>query len=122
MELLDRVKALCKSKGISLGAMEKEMGISNGASYKWKNSSPSMEMLKKLSSYFGVSIDYLSTGQEKENDQKYYINNETEEMAQEIYQQDKVVFDAYRSAHKDRLIAYAQKLMELEKMEKGDLE
>lgn len=42
--------------------MEKEIGISNGASSKWKSSSPSMEILQKLSSYFEVSVDYLMTG------------------------------------------------------------
>lgn len=62
MTLLERIKLLCKEKGVSQGKMEKEIGISNGASSKWKNSSPSMEILQKLSSYFGVSVDYLMTG------------------------------------------------------------
>lgn len=62
MTLLERVKMLCKEKGISQGKMEKEIGISNGASSKWKSSSPSMEILQKLSSYFGVTVDYLMTG------------------------------------------------------------
>ena len=98
MGLLDRVKALCKLKGISLGTMEKEMGISNGASYKWKNSSPSMEMLNRLSNYFGVSVDYLTTGQEKENELKYYYNDETAEIAQFLFENPnyKVLFDASR--------------------------
>lgn len=62
MTLLERVKMLCKEKGVSQGKMEKEIGISNGASSKWKSSSPSMEILQKLSSYFEVSVDYLMTG------------------------------------------------------------
>ena len=62
MTLLDRVKMLCKKKGVSQGKKEKEIGISNGASSKWKSSSPSMEILQKLSSYFEVSVDYLMTG------------------------------------------------------------
>lgn len=45
--------------------MEKDIGISNGASSKWKNSTPSMEILQKLSNYFEVSIEYLMTGQNK---------------------------------------------------------
>lgn len=47
MTLLDRVKDLCREKGISQGKMEKEIEISNGASSKWKNSSPSLEILQK---------------------------------------------------------------------------
>ncbi len=49
MSLLDRVKLLCKEKGVSQTKMEKEIGISNGASSKWKNSSPSIEIIQKLS-------------------------------------------------------------------------
>ena len=56
MELLDRVKELCRLKGISQGRMEKEIGISNGASAKWKTSSPSLDILKKLSEYFKIVI------------------------------------------------------------------
>lgn len=65
MSLLDRIKILCKEKGVSQSKMEKDINISNGASSKWKNSSPSMEILQKLSIYFEVSIEYLMTGQEK---------------------------------------------------------
>lgn len=65
MSLLDRVKILCKEKSVSQTKMEKDIGISNGASSKWKNSSPSMEILQKLSNYFEVSIEYLMTGQNK---------------------------------------------------------
>lgn len=65
MSLLDRIKTLCKEKGVSQSKMEKDIGISNGASSKWKNSSPSMEILQKLSNYFEVSIEYLMTGQNK---------------------------------------------------------
>ena len=69
MTLLDRVKQLCAANGISQAKLEKEIGISSGASYKWKNSSPSMEVLEKLSKYFGVSVDYLMTGKEKEGEE-----------------------------------------------------
>ena len=42
--------------------MEQDIGISNGASSKWVTSSPSGDVLQKLSSYFNVSINYLVTG------------------------------------------------------------
>ena len=64
MPLLDTVKALCKEKGIAQRKMEQEIGISNGASSKWGKSSPSIDVLQKLSQYFGVSIQYLMTGQD----------------------------------------------------------
>ena len=56
MELLDRVKELCRLKGISQGRMEKEIGISNGASSKWKTSSPSLDILKQ---FYIISSEYI---------------------------------------------------------------
>ena len=62
MALLDNIKLLCKEKGVSQRKMEQDIGISNGASSKWVTSSPSGDVLQKLSSYFNVSINYLVTG------------------------------------------------------------
>lgn len=62
MSLLDRLKQLCKEKGISQSKMEKDIGISHGASSKWKNSSPSIDIVQKLSAYFNVSIESLMAG------------------------------------------------------------
>ena len=66
MDILDRIKKLCKLKGITLSRMEKDIGLSQGAAYKWKNSSPSLEVLEKLSYFFNVSVDYIMSGNEKE--------------------------------------------------------
>ena len=65
MALLDNIKSLCKAKGVSQRKMEQDIGISNGASSKWGSSSPSADVLQKLSSYFGVSINYLVTGKDE---------------------------------------------------------
>lgn len=62
MALLDNIKLLCKEKGVSQRKMEQDIGISNGSSSKWVNSSPSADVLQKLSAYFNVSINYLVTG------------------------------------------------------------
>ena len=50
----------------------------------------------------------------------FYLDDETAKIAQEIKDNDMILFDAYKSTSKDRLIAYAKKLMELERMEKGE--
>ena len=65
MDILERIKNLCKINEISLSKLEQKIGLSRGAIYKWKNSSPSMEALEKLSSFFNVSVDYIMTGEEK---------------------------------------------------------
>ena len=52
--------------------------------------------------------------------QGYYIDEETAKTAQEIYNNDKILFDVYKTADKDKLIAYAKKLSELRKLEEGE--
>ena len=52
--------------------------------------------------------------------QGYYIDEETAKTAQEIYNNDKVLFDVYRTVDKDRLVEFAKKLAELRKLEEGD--
>ena len=51
----------------------------------------------------------------------FYLDEETKETAQEIFENDKILFDAYRSVNKDKLVAFAKKLEELRKMEEGDI-
>lgn len=59
MDLLGRIKDLCKEKGISHRRLEQELGLGNGAISKWIKSSPSSDIVEKLADYFNVSVDYL---------------------------------------------------------------
>lgn len=62
MTLFERIENLRKSKGISQGKLEKELGFSNGSISKWRTSTPTPERLQKIADYFGVTLDYLMTG------------------------------------------------------------
>lgn len=62
MSVYERIEALRKSKNLSQGKLEKELGFSNGSVSKWKNSMPTPERLQKIADYFGVTVDYLMTG------------------------------------------------------------
>jgi len=59
MNLLDRVKELCLENGISQRKLESKLELSNGATSKWGKSSPSADVLQKVSDFFNVSTDYL---------------------------------------------------------------
>lgn len=59
MDFLERLKMLCDEKGVSQRKLEQDLRLSNGSTSKWKNSSPSGDVLRKISEYFNVSIDYL---------------------------------------------------------------
>lgn len=59
MTVYERVAALCKERNISFRQMERNCGLGNSTSSRWKNGYPSGDALIKLSAYFGVSSDYL---------------------------------------------------------------
>jgi len=69
-DIYNRIYGLCQGKGISIGKMCNELGISRGNLTELKMGrikTLKAENLKKISGYFGVSVDYLlGTETEKE--------------------------------------------------------
>lgn len=65
MAFTDNLQALMSAKGISRRRLAKECGISPSAVNSWFNRSAeniSLQTLKKLSDYFGISIEELVRG------------------------------------------------------------
>ena len=118
MTTLEKIRELCVKKGISLKSLERQLGFSNGSLAK--SATIKAERLEKIADYFEVSTDYLMDRTES-TDYIYYLNDETQKVAQEIFENDRVLFDVYRSSDKDRLIEYAKKLKALRDMEKGEI-
>ena len=61
-DLYNRIYALCQSKGVTIGRMCKELGISRGNLTELKMErikTLKPENLTKISGYFGVTVDYL---------------------------------------------------------------
>lgn len=59
MLIYDRIKAICKEKGVSPSSIERKAGLSNGAITKWNTSSPSVKNLKDVADILDVSVDEL---------------------------------------------------------------
>lgn len=59
MTTLDRIKELCKNRGITVKRLEEELEIPNNTIYQWKRISPSLDKIQKVADFFNVSIDYL---------------------------------------------------------------
>lgn len=57
--LLERIKELCKKRGITVSELENRVGFGKNSIYKWKTQSPKIETLQKVAEYFQVSTDYL---------------------------------------------------------------
>lgn len=57
---------LCKERGISIARLEQEVGLGNATIRGWASSSPTVEKLKLVADYFGVTIDELFREPQKE--------------------------------------------------------
>lgn len=57
---------LCEKKGVTAYRIGKETGIATSTFTDWKKgrSTPKQDKLKKIADYFGVTVEYLMTGEE----------------------------------------------------------
>ena len=116
----DRIKTLCKQKGVTVTGTEKELGFARGSLCKVETNKPSVEKVQKLADFFGVTVEYLTTGEENE-EKGYYINPETAELAQTLFENKdlRVLFDAAKDATPEDLQTTYNMLMALKKKERG---
>ena len=124
MTVYERIESLRKERKISQGNLEKELGFSNGSISKWKTSMPKPERLQKIADYFGVTVDYLMTGNESDGKERYYTNDETASIAQEIFDNKalRLLFDAAKDAQPEDLQTVHQMLLALKRKERGDID
>ena len=124
MAVYERIESLRKERKISQGNLEKELGFSNGSISKWKTSMPKPERLQKIADYFGVTVDYLMTGNESDGKERYYTNDETASIAQEIFDNKelRLLFDAAKDAQPEDLQTVHQMLLALKRKERGDID
>ena len=88
---------------------------------------PSLESLSLLAQYFNVSITYLLGRTDKttilpETVGHYYINDETREIAQEVFENPELrtLFHVARDIPPERLKAHIEFMKSLKAQEKGD--
>lgn len=123
--MYEKFEELLKKHNVTAYRVAKETGVTTATLTSWKQGkyTPKLEKLQKIADYFGVDTDYFSDGEEskvKSSNQGYYIDEETAKTAQEIYDNDKILFDVYKTADKERLVEFAKKLAELRKLEEGE--
>lgn len=56
---LEKIRQLCKERGITIADLEKAVKLGNGTIGKWANSYPRADNLKSVADYLGVTTDEL---------------------------------------------------------------
>jgi transcriptional regulator with XRE-family HTH domain len=112
--------------GVKASDVSKATGINQTVFSEWKKgkSRPKDDKRQKIADYFGVSLHYLDTGEEKEGGETYYLNEETREMAQAIFENKelRVLFDAARDSSPEDLQTVHSMLLALKRKEQGNID
>ena len=112
---------LMKEKGVRAADVAKATGIAPQTLSAWKKgeSNPKNDKLQKIADYFGVSLEYLTTG---ETSSGYYYDEDAMEIAQEIYQNKDLhmLFDMTRNASADELRDFAKMIELMQKRERHE--
>lgn len=106
-------RVLCERKGVKPYEVSKATGIATATLSSWKLGKyvPKREKLQVLADYFGVSLEYLESG-DQETEEGYYTDPETAKLAQEILDDPnlRALFSAARDLKPDELQAVATML------------
>ena len=117
---------LLQSYGISAYKFCKDTGISQSTISTWKRKGNLIngEIAKKISDYFNVSVDYIMTGEEKKGGDKYYLNEETAQVAQEIFENKELraLFDVQKDMPPEDLRALHSMALALKRKERVDID
>ena len=115
---------LLQKFGVTTAEVCKATGIGQSTMSNWKSrrNMISGKNAQLIADYFGVSVDYLMTGREKEGGEEYYLNDETMEIAQEIFENPdlKSLFDMSRKMPPERFKAHMEFMKNLYKQETGE--
>lgn len=60
------ISNLCRENGISIARLERETGLGNATIRGWATSSPTVEKLKAVADYFGVTVDELLSDEQSQ--------------------------------------------------------
>lgn len=122
MNSVERVKAICKERKIPISKMERDLGYANGYIGQLKKGVFPADRLQDISEYLGVSAEYLLNGEKKKGGEKYYINEETARVAQEMFENKdlRALYDVQKDMDPEDLRALYNMALALKRKERGD--
>ena len=57
--MVNKIRQLCKESGNTLASLERSLGIGNGVIARWDIHNPTVDRVKAVADFFGVSVDEL---------------------------------------------------------------
>lgn len=112
---------LRQKSGVSVYKVAKAIGESTAMFSNWKAGryTPKADKLQKVADYFGVSLEYLMTGEESDG---YYLNPETAKLAQEMFEDPdmRMLFDLKRDIDPELFKAHIELMRKLYEASKND--
>ncbi|BBF41962.1 phage transcriptional regulator, Cro/CI family [Lachnospiraceae bacterium KM106-2] len=77
---------LLQKFGITAYKVSKATGVTQASLSKWKSgkSTPSSETLQKIANYFGVTVDYLMTGEEPEEKAPFLTTKDERDISKKL--------------------------------------
>lgn len=119
MGLYERIKEVAKVNGYSINRLEKELGYPRSSISKYNKNVPSMEKIQKIADFLNVPITDIT---EEEKTERYYINDETAQVAQEIFENKELraLFDVQKDMNPDDLRALHNMALALKRKERGE--
>lgn len=117
---------LLEEKGLKAADVTRATGIKSPVFSEWKKgkSKPNTEKMIKIANFLGVSVEYLTTGKEPEGEEKYYLNEETAQVAQEIFENKELraLFDVQKDMDPEDLRALHNMALALKRKERGEID
>jgi len=70
--LIDKIRQLAKERGLTIAQVERECDIGRKSIYNWDSNSPSVNKVKRVADFFGITVDELL---KKEGDKADRVEN-----------------------------------------------
>lgn len=117
MDIYERIKDIVQQKGISITALEQDLGYSQGNLGRMMKKDPKISRVQEVADYLGVTVSMLL-----DEDNEYYFDKETAEMADALFRNKemKQLFSAARGRSPEDLQSVSNLLLSLKKKEQYD--